>query len=178
MTFEEDPELASELRQTVARAFQQEAEEDEQLTALHDRRRLSMSDLAKEMVNRGERVAVEYGGHAFSGLVIGAGADHVTIQGAGQRADVRLDGAYWSVIHTAQASAAPGVATDETLKARLSEHADQRNTVRLCLPGGILVIGRVAVVADDHVEIADADQRHIYVPMTLILGIMRSVDVQ
>jgi hypothetical protein len=34
------------------------------------------------------------------------------------------------------------------------------------------------VVADDHVEIADADQRHIYVPMTLILGIMRSVDVQ
>jgi hypothetical protein len=177
MTFEQDPDLASDLRQTVARAWQQEAEEDEQLTALYDRRHLNMADLAKEMVNRGERVAVEFGGHSFSGVVVGGGVDHVTIEGSGQRADVLLNATFWSVIHTKDRDTTPGVATDETIKARLAEHSEKRRIVRIVLDGGVLVIGMVAVVADDHIEVTDADERHIYVPLDLILGVTRSIDV-
>jgi hypothetical protein len=178
MTFENDPTLAADLRQAVSRAWQQEAAEDEELTTLQDRRRLTMSDLAKEMVNRGERVAVQYGGHSFSGLVVGGGVDHVTIEGSGQQADVLLEGAYWSVIHGDRPEKAPGVATDETIHARLAEHAERRSTVRLAVPSGELVIGRVSVVSQDHVEVADADGRHIYVPMSLILAVMRSIEFQ
>jgi hypothetical protein len=178
MTFENDPTLASELREAVARAWQQEAAEDEELTTLQDRRRLSMTDLAKEMVNKGDRVAVQYGGHSFSGVVVGGGVDHVTIEGSGQRADVLLEGAYWSVIHTDRDERRLGVATDETIHARLAEHADRRSAIRLSIAGGELVIGRVAVVADDHIEIADADGRYIYVPIGLILGVMRSIDFE
>jgi hypothetical protein len=178
MTFEQDPDLASELRRTVARAWQTDAEEDEQLTAVYDRRRLNLSDLAKEMVNKGERVAVEFGGHSFSGVVVGGGADHVTIQGAGLKADIRIEVGYWSVVHTAQGDTKPGVATSESILARLAEHADQRNTVRLAIPGGDLVIGRVTVVADDHIELEDADNRHVYVPTNLILAVIRSTDYQ
>jgi hypothetical protein len=179
MTFEHDPSLASDLRQTVSRAWQEEAEEDEQLTALADRRRLNLADLAKEMVNKGERVAVEYGGHSFSGVVVGGGADHLTIQGAGLKADIRLDAGYWSVVHaTERADTATGVATNESILARLAEHAEQRNTVRLAIPGGDLVIGRVTVVAEDHIELEDADNRHVYVPTALILAVIRSTDYQ
>jgi hypothetical protein len=177
MTFEQDPELASHLRETVARVWQQEAEEDEQLTALQDRRRLSMADLAKEMINRGDRIAVEYGGHSFTGVVVGGGADHLTVQGAGLRADIRVDAGYWSVVHTDRGETKPGVATNETIHARLAEHADERNAVRLAIPGGDLVIGMVAVVSDDHVEITDADERHVYLPISLILAVIRSTDL-
>ncbi|MCI0545423.1 MAG: hypothetical protein L0Z49_13435, partial [Actinobacteria bacterium] len=102
----------------------------------------------------------------------------VTVAGSGLRADIRLDTAYWSVVPAAKGETRPGVATQETLNARLAEHADQRNTVRLAIPGGDLVIGLVTVVAQDHIEIEDADNRHVWVPMSLILAVIRSTEFQ
>jgi hypothetical protein len=37
-----------------------------------------------------------------------------------------------------------------------------------------MVIGRVSVVAEDHVEVDDVDNRRLIVPMTLILAVVRS----
>ena len=62
--------------------------------------------------------------------------------------------------------------------ARLSEAADRGGTVRFALAGGEIVIGRVAVVAGDHVELIDADDRTLYVPMGMILAIVRSSSSQ
>jgi len=170
-----DPNLASELRQNAGREWTEEAAEDERLTELHRRRRLTLSDQAKELVNRGDRVSVEFGGHSFSGAVAWAGEDFVTIDGPGQSADIRLEAARWSVLTTDQPAEAgpPGA---ETFRALLHEYSASTHVVRLTLPGGDMVIGRLEVIAEDHVELQDVDNRRLLVPIQMILGVVRSSD--
>lgn len=174
-TYEQDPNLASELRDGAGRHINEEAAEDERMTALHDRRKFSLSDLAKEMANRGDRASVEYGGHSFSGAVVSAGNDYAVIEGSGLRSEIRLDSGYWSLIPAVQ-GATPGTTTNETLVARLHEHADTRAMVRIAIPNGLLVIGKVTVVGDDHIEMSDADERRIYVPLTMVLAVTKSIE--
>jgi hypothetical protein len=172
-----DPDLASELRQGAGREWDEEAAEDERLTEVHRRRRLSLGDQAKEMANRGERVSVEFGGHSFGGAVITAGEDYVTIDGPGQIADIKLDVARWSVLPSDQpAETSTGGA--ESFRALLHQHSASSQVVRLALPGGDMVLGHLAVVADDHVEVKDVDDRRLLVPMNLILAVVRSSDHQ
>lgn len=175
-TFEHDPELAAELRHGAGRELNEEAAEDERLTALHDRRRFGLAEMAKDMANKGARVTVEYAGHTFSGAVVAAGSDFATLEGSGLRSEIRLDAGYWSVI-TAAAASTPGEATDESLTARLQEHADRGTMVRISIPAGQMVIGKVTVVADDHLEIEDADGRKLFVPMRMVLAITRSTEI-
>lgn len=170
-----DPDLASELRQGAGREWNEEAAEDERLTEVHRRRRLTLADQAKELVNRGERVSVEFGGHSFGGAVVTAGEDYATIDGPGQTADIKLDAARWSVLHSdSPAETSPGGA--ESFRALLHEHSASDHVVRLALPGGDMVIGKIAVVAEDHVEVNDVDERRLLVPTNLILAVVRSSD--
>lgn len=172
-----DPDLASELRQGAGREWVEEAAEDERLTELQRRRRLTLADQAREMVNRGDRVSVEFGGHSFSGAVAVAGEDYATIEGPGQTADIKIDEARWSVLPLDQAAPSrPG--GPETFRALLHQHSGSGRTVRLALPGGDMVIGAVAVVAEDHVEVNDVDGRRLIVPLKMVLAVVRSSDVQ
>ena len=170
-----DPNLASELRQRAGQEWNEEAAEDERLSELHRRRRLRLDDMAKEMVNRGDRVSVEFSGHSFSGAVSGAGSDFATVDGPGQVADIRLDSARWSVLIT-DTSGGGATAGPESFRAMLHQHATTGNVVRLSLPGGDMVIGKLSVVAEDHVEVEDVDNRRLIVPMGLILAVVRSSD--
>lgn len=171
-----DPDLASELRQEAGREWNEEAAEDEQLTELHRRRRMTLSDQAKEMANRGDRVSVEFGGHTFGGGVVVAGDDYVTIEGPGQIADVLLATARWSLLPSDQpAETRPGGA--ETFRALLHEHSASGATVRLALPGGDMVMGSLEVVAEDHIDMSDVDGRRLVVPMKMILAVVRSSDL-
>lgn len=170
-----DPNLASELRQRAGQEWNEEAAEDERLTEVHRRRRLSLADRAKEFVNRGDRVSVEFGGHSFGGAVVRAGEDYATVEGPGQTADIKLSAARWSVLpserppeqHTGDAG---------SFRALLHEHAAAAHVIRLALPGGDMVIGKLAVVAEDHVEMNDVDERRLIVPTSLILGVVKSSD--
>ncbi len=168
-----DPNLGSELRQGAGRDWNEEAAEDERLTEVHRRRRLTLSDQAKELVNRGDRVSVEFGGHSFGGAVAWAGEDYATVEGPGQTADIRLEAARWSLITNDQpAETSHGGA--ESFRALLHERSASGEVGRLALPGGDMVIGKVAVVAEDHVEVSDVDGRRLIVPMNLILAVVRS----
>jgi len=168
-----DPNLASELRQGAGREWSEEAAEDERLTELHRRRRLTLSDQAKEFVNRGDRVSVEFGGHSFGGAVTKAGADYATVEGPGQVADIKLETARWSMMPSDQTSETMPAGA-ESFRAILAEHSASENVVRLALPGGDMVLGHVSVVAEDHVEVSDPDQRRLIVPMKMILAVVRS----
>jgi hypothetical protein len=170
-----DPDLASELRQGAGREMIEEAAEDERLTEAHRRRQSTLGDQAAEMVNRGDRVSVEFGGHSFSGRVAAAGSDYATIDGPGQSADIKLNEARWSVLPL-EGQAESNVAGPETFLALLREHSNNGRTVRLALPQGDMVIGALAVVTEDHVEVNDVDQRRLIVPMNLILAVVRSSD--
>jgi len=172
-----DPDLASELRQGAGREWAEEAAEDERLTELQRKRGLTLADQAREMVNRGDRVSIEFGGHSFSGAVAVAGEDYVTIEGPGQTADIKLEEARWSVLPLDQ-PAEKRMGGPESFRALLHEHSASQRTVRVALPGGDMVIGSIAVVASDHLEIDDVDGRRLLVPLKLALALVRSSDVQ
>jgi hypothetical protein len=172
-----DPNLASELRQGAGREWTEEAAEDERLTELHRRRRMTLTDLAKEWVNKGDRVSIEFDGHSFSGAVSVAGEDYVSIEGPGQAADVKLAEARWSILPNDAPSGRQSTGA-ETFKALLHEHSATDQVVRLALPSGDMAIGRLGVVADDHVEMIDVDERRLVVPMKMILAVVRSSAVQ
>lgn len=170
-----DPNLAAELRQTAGAEWAAEAAEDERLTETLRRRRLSLGDIAKEMANRTERISVEFGGHSFTGAIIGSGGDYVTIQGSGQFAQVRLETARWSILN-ADGPPIQQVNTAESFRGALHEHATAETTIRLTLDRGDMVIGTIHIVASDHLEIADVDDRRIYIPMETVFGTIRSID--
>lgn len=137
---------------------------------------MNLSDQGKQMVNRGDRVSVEFGGHSFSGAVSAAGSDYATIDGPGQAADIRLDRARWSILPLDS----PGDnrhAGHESFRAVLADHSAAERTIRLALPGSDMVIGVATVVADDHVEVADVDNRRLIVPMDMILAVVRSSEI-
>lgn len=172
-----DPMLGAELRQSSGAEWAAEAAEDERLTELHRRRRMGLADIGKELANRRDRVGVEFAGHKFSGVVVGAGEDYLTIRGAGQVAEVRTRFGHWAVLDPD----GPGVERIEvpaSFRASLHQHASSETMLRLMLLGGDLLIGKIAVVAEDHIELTDADGRGIYVPMNLIAGLIRSNDFQ
>jgi hypothetical protein len=168
-----DPDLAAELRQGAGMEWAAEAAEDERLTELGRRRRLSLNDVAKEMVNKGQRASIEFSGHTFSGAVVWAGEDFATLQGAGQICEVRLGAATWSVLPVGEPADTWSMGP-ESLRAALFEHAESGIVIRLCFPAGEIAIGTVDVVADDHVEFKDADGRHLYVATDRVLAIIRS----
>ena len=170
-----DQDLAAELRQTAGAEWVAEAAEDERLTQVHRRRKLTLSDIAKEMANHRERISVEFGGHNFTGAVIGAGEDYVAIHGPGQVAEVELQRARWSILNSDGPPVEP-VQTAESFRAALHQHAAGDTTVTLALDRGELVFGKIIVVATDHLEVADVDRRRFYIPMEIVLGTIRSID--
>lgn len=172
-----DENLASELRQGAGREWAEEAAEDERLTELHRRRKMTLADQGKEMVNRGDRVSVDFSGHTFGGAVVAAGEDYITIRGPGQDADIKLAEARWSVLPL-DTPGQPGPGGAESFQALLHEHSAADRIIRLALPNGDMVIGTVKVVADDHVEVADVDQRRLIVPIKMILAVVRSSEAQ
>lgn len=172
---EPDRDLAAELRQSAGRDWMAEAAEDERLSETFRRRQTALAEMMAELASRGDRVSIEFGGHAFSGSVVEVGSDFATVIGPGQIADVRLATAKWSVLVSAEPAESQDRGVD-SLVALLKLYEAEATNLRLALPAGDMVIGKISVVASDHVEVADVDDRLLYVPMGLILGIIRSID--
>jgi hypothetical protein len=171
-----DPDLAAELRQGAGREWAEEAAEDERLTELLRRRKLELADVAKDLAHRGGKVSVEFGGHSFSGTVIGAGVDYATIDSPGETAAIRFDVARWSIIPASRADESR-MDRSESFKALLHEYAAAETTLRLAIPYGEMVFGTIAVVSVDHIEVADVDGRQIYIPSVLVLAAIRSTEL-
>lgn len=166
-----DPELEAHLRE-AGRELIEEAAEDEHLTELLRRRRLDLSERAREFVHRGDRIRAETGAHTFSGQVTYAGADFATVDRGEDTVEVALESAVWAV----ERSDSPGhEQTGEplTFRARLSELASTSEPVRLIVGDGRAILGSIAVVATDHVEVVQ-DLNTIVVPIRLISAVVRS----
>ena len=164
-----DPELESVLRE-AGREMIEEAAEDERLTELLRRRRQGISDLAMEWVHRGQRVRAESGTQTFSGQVVFAGTDYVTIERIEDQVSVRLDRATWTLEpEPGQGHEQSGEAT--SLKARLAELAASGEMVRLIVAEGRALVGSIAIVAADQIELRQ-DHLTVLVPLDLILAVI------
>jgi len=167
-----DREIEEHLRQGAGREWKEEAAEDEQLTELMRRRRLTLGERAVELVHRGERVRAETGTQTFSGHVVYAGSDFATIDRGEDLVEVVLDAAVWNIERSAEGGREQsGEAL--SLKGRLAEIASNSESVRMVVVDGRALVGRIEVVASDYVEMSQ-DGNTVVVPIPLIAAVIRS----
>jgi hypothetical protein len=167
-----DREIEEHLRQGAGREWKEEAAEDEQLTELLRRRRLTLGERALELVHRGERVRAETGTQTFSGHVVHAGSDFATVDRGEDLVEVVLDAAVWTIERSAEGGREQ---SGEALsfKGRLAEIASNSESVRLVVVDGRALVGHIEVVAADHVEMSQ-DGNTVVVPIRLIVAVIRS----
>lgn len=79
-------------------------------------------------------------------------------------AEIRLDTSWWSVLTEGSPPEYQGPEL-ETFRAVLEQHATSDKNVRFALPREDIVNGSIAVVATDHIEVADVDGKRIFVPI-------------
>jgi hypothetical protein len=157
-----DPELESVLRE-AGREMIAEAAEDERLTELLRRRRQSLADLALEWVHRGQWVRAELGSQTFSGRVVFAGSDFLTLEREEDHVAIPLHRATWT-LEPDSTSGSEQLAAASSLKARLAELESTGEVIRLLVGDGRALVGSVAVVAADQVEISQ-DRHSVMVPL-------------
>ncbi|HEU5003212.1 MAG TPA: hypothetical protein VFW71_10605 [Actinomycetota bacterium] len=151
-----------------------EAEEAEREAAVSAGMRRTLAEVAAELMAHGDTVAVEVGGQTFTGTIAGVGADLVTIDIAGTRADVALAAVgRLRVVRRARSGGtrrAPGEAP--SLRARLLELQLGGALVEVGTAGpgavGDAVTGRVTVVGPDHVALGSGPDADWFVPMTAV----------
>lgn len=179
MTDDKNPirDFAAELRQELGQEVREEAAEDEQLTELLRERKTTMAEHVADLAHRGARVAVQFGGHAFGGAVVASGEDYASVAGPGQRADISLRSSIWTEASQPIESTRL-VNPPNTFRGILHASASGDQMLRFAMAGGEILIGKIAVVAEDHLRIDDAEGQRRYVPAELVLGIIRATEFQ
>lgn len=151
--------LASELRVTTAAAdVRADAEEAERLALRASLRRRDLADVARDLMARGDRVAIDVAGRRLVGVVVHAAGDLVSLEGEAGRVDVALGHVRRLGVVAPDATAGrDAVEGPRSFKARLYELELDEPTVVLALADGAELTGRLRAVAVDHVLLTDLD---------------------
>jgi hypothetical protein len=169
---ENDPELAA-AGAAFRAELRTEAAEWEQLAATQWLRRRSLADAARELLARGDRVAVYVGGRAVQGEVCHVGDDLacVTLDGA-RTVDVRLDGpAVWQVVQRVRAGGRSVAGGARRFAARLAEHEATGARVCVVTADGGEVSGAIVAVAVDHVVVDAPHGSRWLVPLAAVAAV-------
>lgn len=166
-----DPEL--EAAGAAFRAeLRAEAAEWEQLAATDWLRRRTMADAARELLARGDRVAVHVGGRTAPGEVVHVGDDLACVATPAGTVDVRLDGpAVWQVVERVRAGGRSPAGGAKRFAARLAEHEAAGAPVCLVAGDGAEVIGVIVAVAVDHVVVDGRDGSRRLVPHSAVVAV-------
>jgi hypothetical protein len=164
----DDADLAR-LGQAFDDELRAEAEEYEALAAKDLLRRRDLGAVARELLHRGDRVAVTSGGRTFTGVVVHAAGDLACLETAGGVVDVRLGGPVAiRVVEVVRTGGLPSGRGAGSFVARLHEHEAAGVTVELgCAALDSEPRGRLAAVASDHV-VLDAESGRSYVALAAI----------
>lgn len=168
---ENESDLESELRQTAGREWAEEAAEDESLTELMRRRRLTLADQTREALSIGARATCEVAQQAFAGDLVYAGADFAVIDRGDDLVAVVLESGIWR-FETSSGGATDPTGQTVSFKAHLAELASTGEQVRALAGDGRNRIGAITLVATDHVEIDDGGARSL-VPLDQLVVVIR-----
>ncbi len=153
-----DDDPASRLTWRLAAEIRADAEEDERLAALEALRSRRLADVAIELLTHGDSVTATCAGRSFSGAVVHAAGDLLSLRTPAADVDIRLTTALRLRVGASQRSAGSSRrAGAPSFKARLCEHEAGGGVVEVgCLPADVLT-GTIRAVAVDHVVLEDAD---------------------
>lgn len=161
-------ELGSELRRRMGAEIRDEAEEIEHLADLQRRRRASLIDIATAAMHRGDSVTIGIGERSWKGTLSGVGEDYLRLANE----LVIIECPTEAVVLTVQRSRVGGHSgkpASPTWRARLAEIAAEEKTVRILVRGSDDVVGRIEVVATDHLELSS--ENPTYIPLDLVVAI-------
>lgn len=166
---EDDPGIRR-AHQELRDAARLEAEEDERQAALLAARSRRMADVAFEAMSRGDQIAAGVGDRMFTGQVVYAVGDLMTLEAAGATVDFNLDGPLrLRVIHSARSGGGTRRDGPGSFRGRLLELETERGDVEVgspVLPDGLRA--RLQVAAQDHLVLRDATGAEWFVPLSWI----------
>jgi hypothetical protein len=170
-----DPELREAEVEFLseARLDQEQAERDAAALAMRTR---ELADVAFELMSRGDLVSVAVGDRSFTGKVIYAAGDLMTVQTAEPTVDFNLAAAV--LISVTERAREGGVAPGEgpgSFRGRLMEWERAPEPVELGLadPARQVLKGDVRAAAEDHVVFVDTSGREWFVPSTSVAYLAR-----
>jgi hypothetical protein len=171
----EDGEF-EEAEAEFAAAARLEAEDAGRDAALLQMRRRELADVASELMSRGDTVTVAASERAFTGSVIHAVDDLMTLETTDAVVDFNLDA--WPVISVVERARAGGKSPrsgPESFAARLMELESAQGAVEVGLVGQARpsLSGHLRVTARDHVVFVDRAQREWFVPLGRIAYVIR-----
>lgn len=144
------PRIAAKLDAEV----RADREEDERMAAVARLRARSLADVARELMVRGDEVAVHLGAASSSGIVSHAAGDLAVIRlaaPAAARLDVRLgSAALIQVVRTVRAGGTVPARGARSFLARLREHELSGTALRMHVVAASPVEGVLQAVASDH----------------------------
>ena len=179
MGWREDPldELQSELRSAVGNEFRRAAEEDEEVARAHRLRSRSLTDVASELVSRGDTVQVTFGAERFIGVVVHARGSLATMRTQDDdEVHLNLEGPV--VLRVTRLATEGGRAPDplgpDSFQARLRQIELERGMVIVSLPAsGQSVRCRIDAVAADHLMVTDLTDQTWFVPFHQIAAVTK-----
>src|SRR5699024_3984673 len=146
----------------------------EQLAAKDHLRRRSLPDVARELVNRGDRVSVVAGRQTLAGEFIHAAGDLACLLTRVGHVDLNLEvPLVMRVVERVTSGGRSPVGGAQSFKARIAEHEAAGFPVELGgqVPGGELT-GRIEAVATDHLVLAELNGYSSVVPLGLTAYVM------
>ena len=167
-------ELARELRHTVGREFQAEAEVTEHETNIGRLRRLGLAEVVRAAMHRGDAISLITGSRTVTGTAVFTGKDYVVCQTATELFDAPFDRAVIRI----EPRASGGHSTRGgaiTFRARLAEYEQTGESVSLiCADSSLEVSGALAVVASDHCILQEPDGSRFHIPIGQIALVART----
>jgi hypothetical protein len=172
-----DPAVAS-LDRTIRNAFREEAEAVEADVHEADLRERNFSDVAREIRNRGDFVAIATSHRTFNvnGHVVYAARDVVTVKSESFEADINLsDIAYIKVVtRGVRKGGSAQLDGPGTFEMRLMERRSPIDRVELGYRTiGETVIGSIVAVGQDHVVMIDDHKQEWTIPLHTISWVIR-----
>lgn len=168
-------ELASELRQAVGREYRWDAEDVEQLTEQQRRRRRSLTDVAHEAMSRGDTVILGRGEIRHRGTLSAVHGDLAILLTGMGTINAHLTEVLLTIADKVREGGTVGVRGAESFQGRLAELEHTGETV--VIEGEDLELrGRIAVAAEDHIAVTDAEAREWFVPYRAIWFVIQPRD--
>ncbi len=166
-----DPSLAN-INRRLQREFREEAEEQEAESAEYELRTRTVAQLALEARNRGDSITVALRQKSFTGPVLYAAGDVITVGGEGFEVDINIAAiAFFRVVARGRRRGAGGAAPvgPGTFEMRLLERQSARAVVEVgqAVKDDILT-GRLTAVGADHLVLLDDQKEEIVIPSSNI----------
>jgi len=173
---DDDDRHLDEAETDFAAATRLEAEDAGRDAALLQMRRRELADVASELMGRGDTTSVAAGDRSFTGTVIHAVGDLMTLETTDAFVDFNLDaGPVISVVERARAGGRSPRSGPDSFAARLMELESGQDAVEVGLLGQIRpsLSGHLRVTARDHVVFVDRGEREWFVPLGRIAYVTR-----